>query len=417
MKKDEGKKLLIIGANAFFLDVVKICRKRNIKTIILDNNPTAISKKYADIALNVDTYDKDAVLAVAREYEIDGVFVGWSDHNLYTALYVAEKLNFPFYATEEQLDITTNKDRFKQLCIENDVPVFEEYTLTEEGLEDVNIYPIIIKPVDGAGSKGITICYNRQEVENAIKEARDTSFAEKYIIEKAVSYQHVNIYYTLADGEIYLSAMCDRNVYYPDIHRPPLPVKLVHPAKSLEVYEKTVNPKVVAMLKKIGMKNGVAFVQGFFDEKNEQFYLYEMGYRLNGGSTYFLIDHFSKYNQIDMLINHALYGTMGDTTELKKSTPHFLPEGDMLIVSTKPGKVAKIKGFDELKGKNGIIHIMQMYQEGDSVTVKSGVSQAQIFAYVYMIGYQQDTIEYMKKSLEVCDENGQNLLLDVWEIM
>lgn len=412
-----NKKLLIIGANAFFLDVIKICQKRNITTIILDNNPTAISKKYADIALDVDTYDKEAVLAVAKKYEVDGVFVGWSDHNLYTALYVAEKMNLPFYATEEQLDITTNKDRFKKLCLENDVPVFEEYTLTEESLNDTNIYPVIIKPVDGAGSKGITICYNKQEVEEAVNEAKNTSFAEKFIIEKAVNYQHVNIYYTLADGEVYLSAMCDRNVYYPDIHRPPLPVKLVHPAKSLAIYEQKVNPKVINMFKSIGMKNGVAFVQGFFDEKNEQFYLYEMGYRLNGGSTYFFMDYFDKYNQIDMLINHALYGEMGSLEQLKNSTPHFCPEGNMLIVSVKPGKILRVKGFDKLKEQGGVIQVMQMYQEGDCVVVKSGVSQAQIFAYIYMVGYDEQSIEYIKNSLEVCDEDGNNMLLDVWGIM
>lgn len=414
------KKLLIIGANSFFLDVVNVCRKKGIQSIILDNNPSAISKKYADIALNVDTYNKEAVLEVAKKYEIDGVFVGWSDHNLYTALYVAECMDIPFYATKEQLDLTTNKDEFKKLCIENGVPVFPEIEYTSELLEDANTYPVIIKPVDSAGSKGITICKNKKELDEAYAKALELSFSKKIIIERAVKFQHVNIYYTIVDGEPYLSAMCDRNVYYPDKSCPPLPVALVHPSKHLSEFQHKVDGKIKNMFKNIGMKNGVAFLQGFYDENSKEFYIYEMGYRLNGGSTYFLIDYFSGYNQVEMLIEHALNMPISNKDKIKVADGSFKNEGIMLVLSVKPGKIKNISGVEEIKKKEDIIHVMQMYFVGDEINVPSGTSQAQIFMYIYIDKAEEEsyklTIDFIKNTLVVTDEADENILLNVWEI-
>lgn len=416
-----GKKILIIGANAFFLDVVKNCKKKGIITIILDDNPNAVSKLTADIALNVDTYDKDAVLAVAMQYQVDGVFVGWSDHNLYTARYVADKMGLPFYATQEQLDYTTNKENFKALCIKNNVPVFPEISINDDCIYNPDTYPLIVKPTDSAGSKGITICHNQKELIDAYAAAREISFTGTAIIEKAVNYKHLNIYYTLAAGEIYLSAMCDRYVHYVKPDFPPLPVLLIHPSKYLKLYEEKADKAVKKMFQDIGMENGVAFVQAFVDEQSGEFYIYEMGYRLNGGSTYFLMDYFSHFNQIEMLIHYALFGNMGDLKALKNVSPYYDKPGFMMVVSACPGKIKSISGIEEIEKLENIICTIPMYRPGETVKASSGVSQAQIFMYIFLTETRLEDVKitagFIKAHLKVISDYGKDMLLDTWNVI
>ena len=415
LKDCSEKKLLIIGANSFFIDVIEICKKYHITSIILDDNPKAVSKPLADISLNVDTYDKQAVLDVAKKYHVDGIFVGWSDNNLYTAEYVATQLELPFYATKEQLDITTDKQRFKEECVKYNIPVFKELTYEELiNSDDKHFTPVIVKPIDSAGSKGITACYKKADLESAYEKALAFSPSKHVIIEELGTYQHINIYYTLADGEIFLSAICDRNVYYLDRKNPPLPSHLKHPSNCIDSFVKKENIKIIKMFKGLNMRDGMAFVQGFYDKLTDNFYFYEMGYRLNGGSTYFLMDRIWGYNILEMMINHALTGSMGDITSLKKASPYFPLDAYIIVLPVLHGVITKIEGLDTLANESDIFHILPMYQEGDIIKNTGNVSHTMIFGYLYAIPKSISIDSLLTKiyeTVKVYDDNKNNLLI------
>lgn len=407
MNKCKGKRLLIIGATAYFIDVAKICKKYGILSIVIDYNKNAKAKKYADIALNVDTYDKDAVLEVARKYSVNGVFVGWSDNNLYTAYYVCKMMNLPFYATEEQLNVTTNKKLFKELCRKYNVPVVRE--LQEDEVE--KNFPVVVKPVDDGGNRGIGICRNRMEFEEKYRIAKEQSRKKQVIIEKKYDMKHVNIYYTIVDGDIYLSAMCDRYVIKPMEDYPPLPAVLVHNSVFIDDYKQKVDKNVKKMFQNIGIKNGVAFLQGFVDEKRS-FYIYEMGFRLNGGSTYFLMDYYNGYNQIEIMIEYALSGKIRD----KINVTDFIPKAYIIVFSVKNGKIGEISGISKLDSNNNVLHYLQMYETGDSIYIEHGVSQSQIFLYVYAKceNYKEflKLYEDIRSEIIVKDVDGKNMVIN-----
>lgn len=411
----KGKRLLIIGASVHFIDVVKTCRELEIITIVIDYNPNAKAKKYADISLDIDTYDKDSVLKVAQEYDVEGVFVGWSDMNLYTAEYVCEKLGLPFYANQKQLENIFDKIKFKDLCRRYKVPIAKEYKLDEI---EQNDFPLIVKPVDNGGSRGVLKCNNEQELLQNIDIAKSYSEKGNVIIEQFIDRQHINIYYTIIDSEIYLSTMCDKYIVRPLENMPPLPVALVHDSIVYDEYQKKVDPKIRDMFMGLGLKDGVLFVQAFTD--GCEFYVYECGYRLNGGSTYFFMDCFNTYNQVKMLINYAFFGKMImnpiDNVEKK-----FGGKGITLILSVWNGKIDQIYGGEVLDKYDEVIRHIQLYDVGDEIETSGGINQKQLFLFVFIVVETMDRFNDIAKDIvnnySVRDVKGNEMLIDVYDVL
>lgn len=113
---ENQKKLLFLGGTGAMYDAVERAKRMGIYTIVVDYYPNSPAKRIADRSYLASTTDIDRVLEIARENEIDGVFTGFSDANLMPACLVADTLGLPFYATKEQINVTTNKLLFKETC-------------------------------------------------------------------------------------------------------------------------------------------------------------------------------------------------------------------------------------------------------------------------------------------------------------
>ena len=160
------------------IDVVETAKGMGVYTIVCDYAPESPAKRIADVAYDVSTTDIDALYQIAIKERIDGVFAGFEDLNTWNALKLCQRLGLPFYASEEQLLLTSNKRNFKQFCRLMDVPVVPEFKLEKK--EDIDIlspedFPLIVKPVDSYGSRGITIVNDSAELEDAYDKARSFS--------------------------------------------------------------------------------------------------------------------------------------------------------------------------------------------------------------------------------------------------
>ena len=168
---DKQKKLLFLGGTGAMYDAVALAQKKGIYCIVADYYENSPAKRIADRSYLVSTTDIDAVLEIARENEIDGVFTGFSDANLPPARAVADALGLPFYATTEQIEVTTNKLLFKATCRKFGIPVVPEYALDgdlrPEDLAKVR-YPVIVKPTDAWASKGVSICEGEAALRKAV---------------------------------------------------------------------------------------------------------------------------------------------------------------------------------------------------------------------------------------------------------
>ena len=178
---------MLLGGSRYALPVIETAHKLGLYVITCDYLPDNIAHKYSDQYCNVSIIDKYAVLKVAQELQIDGIMSFACDPGVVTAAYVAEKMGLPSCGSYETVSILQNKARFRRFLTDNgfNVPKIHSYNSVEDAIREKDIieYPVIVKPVDSAGSKGVTRVNSSDELFAAVEHAFDYSLGSQIIIE------------------------------------------------------------------------------------------------------------------------------------------------------------------------------------------------------------------------------------------
>ena len=181
------KKILLLGGSRYILPVIEAAHNLGHYVITCDYLPDNIAHKYSDEYCNVSIIDKEAVLEVARKLEIDGIMSFACDPGVTTAAYVAEKLGLPHSGSYESVSILQNKGSFRKFLADNgfNVPNAKGYTSIEDALNDIDYFnwPVIVKPTDSAGSKGVTRVDDPAKLRESIEYALQFSHSSEFIIE------------------------------------------------------------------------------------------------------------------------------------------------------------------------------------------------------------------------------------------
>lgn len=180
------KKILLLGGLRYLIPVIKAAHKLNLYVITCDYYSKNIAHKYSDEYHNVSIIDKNAILNLSKKLKIDGIMSFAVDPGVVTAAYVANELGLPSIPYESAL-ILQNKGLFREFLNNNNfnVPVAKSYTKDNFSLDELSQFnwPVIVKPVDSAGSKGVTKVDKNEDIESAINNALLHSFSGKFIIE------------------------------------------------------------------------------------------------------------------------------------------------------------------------------------------------------------------------------------------
>ena len=183
------KKILMLGGSRYIIPVIKAAHELGIYVITCDYLPDNIGHKYSDEYQNVSIIEKDAVLDLARKLNISGVMSFACDPGVATAAYVAEQLGLPGHPYES-VRILQNKDLFRKFLSVNgfNVPKAIGYSDKAKALAEHNLFrwPVIVKPVDSAGSKGVTRVDSIDMLTSAIDMAVDHSIRKDFIIEEFI---------------------------------------------------------------------------------------------------------------------------------------------------------------------------------------------------------------------------------------
>ena len=183
------KKLMLLGGLRYLLPVIEAAHKLGIYVITCDYLPDNIAHKYSDEYHNVSIIDKDAVLTLARKLEIDGIMSFAVDPGVVTAAYVQEKMGLPGNSYES-VCILQNKDRFRNFLTQHgfNVPKAKGFSSMADALAEKYWYPwpVIVKPTDSAGSKGVTRVDRWEDLEAALKVAFEHSISGRVIVEEFI---------------------------------------------------------------------------------------------------------------------------------------------------------------------------------------------------------------------------------------
>lgn len=185
------KKLMLLGGSRYALPVIRAAHNLGIYVITVDYLPNNIAHRYSDEYCNISIVEKEAVLKAAKELQVDGIMSFACDPGVVTAAYVAEKLGLPSCGPYESVCILQNKGLFRKFLAEHGfrVPTAKSYHGMGEALKDTALFhwPVIVKPTDSAGSKGVTKVERPEDLKESISHALSFSRGNEFIIEDFIT--------------------------------------------------------------------------------------------------------------------------------------------------------------------------------------------------------------------------------------
>lgn len=260
------KKLMLLGGLRYLIPLIEEAHKMGIYVITADYLPDNIAHKYSDEYCNVSIIDKEAVLAKARELKIDGILSHAVDPGVTTAAYVAEQMGLPFQCSYEAACILQDKSRFRKFLAEHgfNSPKAKGYDNAEEALKDVDYFswPIIVKPVDSAGSKGVTKVENKTDLPKAIETALNASLSKNFVIEDfldKVGAQSSTDVFTI-DGKLVYPAYSDQ-LFDANAANPYTPAIEIWPSSMEHKYQDNLTNQLQRLFTLLNVKSGIYNVE------------------------------------------------------------------------------------------------------------------------------------------------------------
>lgn len=256
------KKLMILGGSRYALPLVNVAHQLGIYVITVDYLPDNTAHKYSDEYVNISIIDKDKVLEAAKKRNIDGIVSFACDPGVVSAAYVAEKLGLPFQCSYESACVLQDKGRFRRFLTENgfNCPKAKRYEDKDAPLNDVDYFtwPVIVKPTDSAGSKGVTRVDCPEKLPEAINIALEGAHNGAFIIEDFLTFEgyHSSTDPFTVDGELRFATYSDQ-LFDPDADNPYTPAYIIWPSSMRSDYQRELTSEIQRLMKLLGMKTGI----------------------------------------------------------------------------------------------------------------------------------------------------------------
>ncbi len=360
----------MLGGSHFQVPSIKKAKEMCYYVITCDYLSDNPGHKFADEYHNVSTTDKDAVLKLAKELRVDGIVCYASDPSAPTAAYVCEQLGFPSNPYES-VNILTNKDLFRDFLKKNDfiVPKAKGFSAFEEAKNDFKNFtmPVMVKPVDSSGSKGVSKIESVNELKNSVVSALEYSRAKRFIIEEYIEkygYQIAGDGFSV-NGKLAFRAFANEH-FEDDGINPFVPIGESWPYNMPNRVHNKIHDELQRLISLLNMNTG-AYNFDIRIDYNENVIIMEIGPR-NGGN---LIPQVIKYATGVEMVEYTIKAAMGeDCSDLKmKDIEGFW--ACYMVHANKSGKLIDIQ-IDESFRKNNIVEFEMIYNIGDEIIAYTG---------------------------------------------
>ena len=282
------KKLMLLGGIRYLLPAIETAHRHGIYVITVDYLPNNIAHKYSDEYHNVSILEKDKekVLALAKELKIDGILSYAVDPGVVAAAYVAEQMGLPFTCSYEAACILQDKSRFRQFLTDNgfNAPHAKGYVNAEDAIKDVDYFnwPVIVKPVDSAGSKGVSRVDDPKDLSRAIVHALEESHNGHFIVEDFLEldgYQSSADCFSV-DGKLVYADYSDQ-LFNKDAANPYTPALEIWPSTMKQEHQDYLTSELQRLLTLLNCGTGLYNVESRLC-KNGKPYIMEVSPRAGG---------------------------------------------------------------------------------------------------------------------------------------
>lgn len=369
------KKLMLLGGLRYLLPVIEAAHKLGYYVITCDYLPDNIAHKYSDEYHNVSIIDKEAVLALAKELQIDGIMSFAVDPGVVTAAYVQEQMGLPAFGPYESVCILQNKDRFRNFLTQHgfNVPKAKGFASIEEAMAEKYWYPwpVIVKPTDSAGSKGVTKVDRLEDLQTALEVAFAHSLSKRVIveefIEKAGCSSDTDSF--SVDGEFkFVSFSAQR--FDEHAPNPYTPSAYSWPSTMTAEQEAELTSEIQRLLKLLGMRTSIYNIETRVGTNGKP-YIMEVSPR-GGGNR--LAEMLRFATGVDLITN-AVRAAVGDEVVAVEQKPYNGHWAEVILHADKDGHFFSLDMDSVFKEK----HVKQIdlwVKKGDKVSAFRGANDA-----------------------------------------
>lgn len=295
------KKILHLGGSTQQIPAIVYANEQGYYTVLCDFLPDNPGQNFANKFHCVSTTDKDAILKIAIEEQVEGVVAYASDPAAPTAAYVSEKMGLSTNPLDS-ISILAYKDKFREFLSANDFncPKAKSYSSIEEAKSEIEsfTFPIMVKPIDSSGSKGVSKVEDIDQFEAAFNNAKDNSRGKKIIIEEFIVQDHeymVGGDCFVLNGEVAYWGLlnCHRDVSA----NPLVPVGKSYPLKISKSRLVKIKKEIQKVIDILDIKFG-GFNLEVMVTRDDRVFIVEMGPR-NGGNM--IPDFLKEIHKIDLI--------------------------------------------------------------------------------------------------------------------
>ena len=346
----DKKAIMIFGVGELQESIIKRAKAKGLFVVGIDPCADAVCRDEVDAFEVVGGQDYEGTLAVARKYNISAVVTAATDKPLVMMARVAKVLNLPFYS-EETAKTSTDKFRMKECFKKAGIPCANGGLIKSIDEAEGLVFPVILKPRDNSGSRGVIFCNNKAELEAAFNEAMQYTRLDSVLVEEFIEGQEYSIEGLHYDGK-------SEVIQFTEKKTTPFPynVELGHiqPANISEEHKEQIRKIVADIAVALGFENCPSHTELKINERG--IFVIETSPRLGGDYiTSTLTPLSTGINLEDQLLNIAT-GAPVDTKNgrvEKASAVHFfsLPLGTITSIDPKINDIKDAEGVEQFDFK------------------------------------------------------------------
>lgn len=357
------KTILIVGAGYLQSFVIQRAKELGYYVLCVDGNPNAIGFQYADDYKSIDIKDKKACLEYAKQRNINGVITAATDFGVLTVSYIAKELGLPGLDYEVAMTIKNKYSVHEKLfrVKADDTEQAYEVISTEqlELIEDKIVFPVMVKPCDGSGSRGTSKVLNRECLKKACEQAMLNSISHKVLIEPFIEGQEYGV-----ESFVYKDRVHVLGVMKKWMTEPPYYAELGHayPSGLDMILESNVKEVVKKAIQAIGINYGPVNMDVLIT-KNGNIHVIDVGARMGGNLIY---SHIIPIGTGIDYMGCVIRASVGDEINFKAVEKFSIATA---LLALTPGKVVSFPDVKQFQKEYDLDYVSFLKKPGDKINV------------------------------------------------
>ncbi len=406
-------RLMVLGGSSNQLDLIKKAKQQGDTVILVDYLPNCPGRAFADVHIELSTFDVKEVTEAARAYAVQGIVTAGTDQPVLTAAIASEALGLRFYADSKTALTVTNKRIMKRVFNENDIPCTAS-CLIREGFSDSELsaltFPVVLKPVDSQGQRGV---YRLNDIEQVRKRLKDTlSFSRETaaLVEEYYDHDEITVNGWVHAGRTTILSVVDRLTMNRGEH---IGICFCHHSPSVHSlrFQKQITEITERIVEAFHIQNGPIYFQYLVG--SEGIKVNEIAMRVGGAYEGITLPIIAGLDILKMVIDYAKNKEIDkDALEQfrrRKTTKYLSTQ----LFFCRAGKIAEMTPIEKLMQLEGVRAVYTNIQIGDRVppitdaTARAGYFIVEGIDYENMLRRVNSVYDHFK----IINSDGKNLLI------